>query len=356
LADVPGLRGGGTPAMSDPSKPGPDSSRSLAAPLPKVAVAASSRRSVALTAVGASVVLVGALVVLALRASRSVGEKPRVIPPAAPQVGSRFHPAGPEVESRIFEVTEATGRVEAQRDGKWVLVATGDALTQDDLVRTGNGRAILKLAGTTEIELRDRVEIRLDSISRAGASVDLRRGRVVAHVGRTGGNVAITAARTRTANESGAPARFVVTADEHGRVSVATTEGAARFESAGRVVKVSAGNVTRAEPDQPPVDPERISEDVFLSVAWPSADRRGEKAPVAGRAAPGSVVRVNGTETDVDRGGHFATSVPLRVGQNPIEVEVEDIAGRSRREKRQIRKIPTGAPELAPVPTELWKK
>jgi hypothetical protein len=168
--------------------------------------------------------------------------------------------------------------------------------------------------------------------------------------------VAITAARTRTANEGSAPARFVVTADEHGRVAVATTEGAARFEAAGRAVRVPAGTVTRAEPGQVPADPEKISEDIFLNVTWPTGDRRDDKVPVAGRAAPGSVVRVNGAQTDIDDSGRFAASVAIKVGQNPIEVEVEDSSGRSRSERREIRKIPTKAPELSPVPKELWNQ
>ena len=54
--------------------------------------------------------------------------------------------------------------------------------------------------------------------------------------------------------------------------------------------------------------------------------------------------------------GHFTTSVPVRVGQNPIEVEVEDVAGRIKREQRDVRKISTLPPELVPVPAELWKK
>jgi len=262
----------------------------------------------------------------------------------------------PEVESRIFQVTEATGRVEAQRGGQWVLIVAGDVLTQDNLVRTGLGRAILKLGGTTEIELRDHVEIRLDSISRAGASLDLRRGKVVANVSRSGGKVAITSAATRTANEGTAPARFIVTADEHGRVAVATTEGSALFESAGRSVTVKAGRSTRADPGQPPADPEKISEEVFLSVAWPIGERREDKVPVTGRVEPGSVVRVNGIGADIDGAGHFTTSVPVRVGQNPVEVEVEDITGRTRREERDVRRISILPPELVPVPAELWKK
>jgi glucodextranase-like protein len=313
-----------------------------------------SRRGVLVIAGGA--LLVAGLVVVAFRVSRPLGGGPRPVLVGAPAAGMAPRGATPEVESRIFQVTEATGRVEAQRGGKWVLIVAGDVLTQDDLVRTGNGRAILKLGGNTEIELRDRVEIRLDSISRAGASVDLRRGRVVAHVGRAGDNVAITAARTRTANQGVLPARFVVTADERGRVTVATTEGSAQFESAGRVVSVPAGSTSRADPGQAPIDPEKISEDIFLTVAWPTGDRRGERVPLTGRAAPGSLVHVNGTEAALDGNGRFTTSVSLRVGQNPVEVEVEDVSGRVKTERGEIRKVPTKGPDLAPVPTELWKQ
>lgn len=317
---------------------------------------ASGRSAKRVVAVASSIVVLGVLAVAALRFVLPGDESARNAVPGGKAARGKPGPLLPEVESRIFQVTEATGRVEAQRGGQWVLIAAGDVLTQDDLVRTGNGRAILKLGRTTEIELRDRVELRLDSISRAGASVDLRRGRVVAHVGRSGSNVAITAARTRTANEGGSPARFVVTADELGRVAVATTEGAASFEAAGRVVNVPAGSATRADPGQPPTDPERIPEEVFLSVTWPTGDRRDDKVPVTGRAAPGSVVRVNGADTDIDGSGQFTASVPLKVGPNPIRVDVEDPSGRSRSERRDIRKISTKGPDLAPVPTDLWKK
>jgi hypothetical protein len=306
-------------------------------------------------AIGVGAVVVIGLGIAAYRFSRplrssqraAVGVRPGVSGPAVLR---------PEVESRIFQVSEATGRVEAKRGGKWVLVVAGDVLTQDDLVRTGVGRAILKLGGTTEIELRERVELRLDSISRAGASVDLRRGRVVATVGRAGSNVTVTAARTRTANQGGAPARFVVTADERGRVAVAATQGEAQFESAGRTVRLAAGTTSSAEPGQAPVDPEKISEDVFLNVTWPAGDRRGDRVAVSGRTTPGALVRVNGAPAEVDANGAFMAAVPVRVGGNSVEVEAEDAAGRSKVERREIRKIPTKAPLLSPVKTELWNQ
>lgn len=345
------------PSQSSPSWDAVEPPR--AAPSPRPAPASPARRSRGraglLVAAGLGVVVIG-LGVLALRLSRPVPSQRGLVRGPATSVPGPVVVRPPEVESRIFQVSEATGRVEAKRGGKWVLVGAGDVLTQDDLVRTGVGRAILKLGGTTEIELRERVELRLDSISRAGASVDLRRGRVVATVGRAGSNVTVTAARTRTANQGSAPARFVVTADEHGRVAVAATQGEARFEAAGRTVNLAAGTTSRAEPGQAPIDPEKISEEVFLSVTWPTGDRREEKVPVAGRAAPGSTVRVNGTPAEVDATGAFAATVPLRVGGNPVEVEAEDVSGRAKLEKREIRKISTKAPLLAPVKTELWKQ
>jgi len=313
---------------------------------------------------------------LAMTVTRSIGRRPHPVranvsgtvagaKPLATAVSVR--PLAPEVESRIFEVAEATGRVEALRGDKWVVVASGDVLTEEDLVRTGTGRAVLRLgsrsnetgaaagAGATEIELRERVEIRLDSVSRAGASLALRRGKVVARV-ETGRSVAITSAETKTANEGGLAARFVVTADERGRVAVAATEGAVRFEAAGRAVKVGAGTATHADRGQPPSDPEKITEDVFLSVVWPAGDRRDDRAPVSGKVEPGSVVRVNGAPAEADQAGRFQAAVPIRDGINSVEVEVEDVAGRTRREKRDVRRIPSRRPDLAAEPAELWNQ
>jgi hypothetical protein len=301
----------------------------------------------------AGVTLMLGLGVLALRYSRQAAQPPRAIGRATASRPAEPAPFRPEVESRNFLVAEASGRVEALRGDDWVLIKPGDVLTKDDVVRTGVGRALLKLSGASEVELRERVEIRLDSISNAGASLDLRRGKVLAHVGRAGDNLAITAANTRTANAGGLPARFVVTADDKGRVAVAATEGSASVQAAGRVVTVTAGAQTRVEPGRPPIDPERIPEDILLTVTWPGGERHEERLPIAGYVAPGSQVRVNGAPTALDGAGRFIASVPIHGGPNAIEVVVDDVAGRSKRERREIRKI-AEAPPLAPVRTNLW--
>jgi len=320
--------------------------------------AARSRRIGSVAGRVAGVALIGGLGVLALRYSRPAPPAPAALP--KPTAASSAPPAPvaatfrPEVESRNFVVAEASGRVETWRAGAWVLIKAGDVLTKDDLVRTGIGRVLLRLSGSSEVELRERVEIRLDSISRAGASLDLRRGKVLAHVGRPGDNVAITAAHTRTRNAEGLPARFVVTADEKGRVAVAATEGAATVEAAGKIVTLQAGTETRAEPGRPPLDPEKIPEDVFLTVSWPAGERHEDRLAVTGNASPGSQVRVNGTPAALDASGRFAATVPAHNGPNPIEVEVDDTVGRSKHERREITKVSTAAPGLVPVPSQLW--
>lgn len=304
----------------------------------------------------ATIALGGVLVVLVV--SRDPDPTPasrwRNLPSSSPVVDRARQ--RPEVDSHIFQVAEATGRVEVHRGDHWILVSRGDVLTQDDVVRTGNGRALLKLGLTTEVALRERVELRLDSISRAGASLDLRRGKVVARVDGATSSIVITAARTRTANDRAAPARFIVLADDHGQVTVAATEGAARFESAGQAVIVPAGKVSQASPGSPPDNPETIPEEIFLLVTWPTRESRDDdQVPIGGRVDARSAVSVNGIPAEPDRNGRFAVNVPVRNGTNPVTVEVEDISGRVRAEKREVRKIPTRPPDLEPVKTELWE-
>jgi len=345
-----------TPAPSAKSTATPTAKSS--APKPGVPRTTLSRRVWKRLPLVAGAGLVLGLSFVALKISRPIREPP--LRRLSGDLGGKEAHAPvarglPEVESRIFQVAESTGRVEAHRGGQWVPVGRGDVLTQDDVVRTLNGRAVLKFGTSTEVELRDRVEIRLDNISRAGASLDLRRGKVVARVGRSDSNIVITAAKTRTTNDQSAPARFVVLADERGQVTVAATEGAARFEAGGQAVVVPAGKVTHATAGQAPADPETIPEEIFLTVAWPTHEAHDEtRVTIGGRVDPRSLVRVNGTPSEADRNGRFQAPVAIRDGTNPVEVEVEDISGRVRVEKKDLRKIPSQPPRLEPVKTELW--
>ena len=288
----------------------------------------------------------------------------------------------------MFEVMSATGKVEAQRGETWSAIRQGDKLTRSDVVRTSAASgAVLRLAAGTEIELRAGVEIRLDAWSAAapapgaaggsasggggaapvaaagassppaGATVDLRRGKVLARVGNAG-SLAINARDTRTTSEG--PARFVVLADENGRVAVATIAGKTRFAAGGKSVSLPAGTASASQGGAAPDDPEHISEEVFLNVVWPTVDRHGEHAQIKGRATPSSVVTVRapgGLETAaVGADGQFSVTVPVSIGKTPIEVEAEDLVGHTKQATTTLTRRPPPPPALRPEATDLWKK
>ena len=262
-------------------------------------------------------------------------------------------PAPPREEA-TFQVTAATGNVEAQRAGQWVPIKTGDTLTRTDVVRTAaGGGATLQLSAGTEIELRERVEIELDRLA-SGATVDLRHGKVLARVsGRD--SVEITSRDTHTANEG--PAHFVVLSDERGRVSVASLAGKAKFTAGGKSLTLPQGTQSTSAAGAAPSDPERIPEEVLLEVVWPAAEQRHAAADteVKGRAAPSSSVTVNGTPTEVGTDGQFTATVPLHSGKNAVDVKVEDLGGRTRQASATLlRRGPP--PTLRPEATDLWKK
>ena len=262
--------------------------------------------------------------------------------------------SAPARDEATFHVLSAVGSVEAQRAGQWVPIKAGDTLTRTDVVRTAAGaRAVLHLSAGTEIELRERVEIGLDRLA-SGATVDLRHGKVVAHVSGSD-SVEITSRDTRTANEG--PAHFVVLSDERGRVSVASLAGKARFTAGGKSLTLPQGTQSMSAAGAAPSDPERIPEEVLLEVVWPAAEQRHAAADteVKGRASPASSVMVNGTHAQIGADGQFTATVPLQTGKNTVEVKVEDLGGRTRQASATLlRRGPP--PTLTPEATDLWKK
>lgn len=304
---------------------------------------------VALVGVGIALLLYGAT-----RVSRSLFERPVRVDTAPSANTARPAPEN-SADANIFQVTAAVGQVDAYREGRWIAVQKGDLLSLQDVVRTTPGAsAVLRLGAATEIDLREKVEIRLDKLSAAGAIVDLRRGKLVARVAGDGDNLEITARQTRTVNEG--PARFVVMAGENGRVSVASTSGRARFSAGGKTVTLTEGTETHAEENQGPDDPEKIPEEVLLTVVWPSGERHGEDVNIHGKASATSLVTVNGDPVAVGADGGFMAKVPLKEGDNPIRVEAESLAGGRRAATRTLLRPTTRPPKLAPGKVPLWKQ
>lgn len=321
--------------------------------------AAEQRRRVRPYARLALMALVAAAVLLAAtRMSRYLFERPRAPSEAAPTVttpGLALPRADPgEADAAMFRVARSQGEVEALRDGQWVAVPLGEVIGSSDVIRTGAGsRAVLRLGSSTEIDLREKVQIRLDRLSRTEVSVDLVRGKVFAHVARAGDHLTISASETRTSNE--VPTHFIVKAEESGRVSVAVTDGSARFASGGREVILGPGTESRSERGGVPAEPERIPEEVLLGVVWPEGEQHGGRATIAGNARPSSVVMLNGAPVAVAADGRFKSYLPLREGKNQIRVEAEDLMGRQKTTTTTLERLPAHRPELTPVPGPLWK-
>jgi hypothetical protein len=304
----------------------------------------------------ALVVVVAGGVFAASRLSRVLFERPTREASLVGTMGGGAADAGAAADPRIFQVVSADGQVDVYRDGRWIAIHQGDLLTRDDLVRTVPGaHAVLRLSAGGEIELREKVEIRLDRLSADGASVDLRHGKVVARVAAANESLAITARETTTSTEG--PSHVVVQSDERGQVSVATLKGKARFTSAGKTVVLPEGTETRSvRLGAPPEDPERIPEEVLLQVVWPEGDHKAEKAQIEGHVRPTSLVTINGAEAAVGADGRFTATVPLREGGNHVSVEAEDLAGRKRQASATLLRRPMRPPRLTPEPGELWKR
>ena len=273
-------------------------------------------------------------------------EMPAGLPPLSPRLSA----AGPTQ----FRVSALAGNVEAFQNGQWYVARAGHLLSSKDVVRTHGGSRALLRRGSIEIEVRDNMDLRLDKLEKTTAKLGLLRGgRVSANVGKDGDKLEIDALDTRTTNVGAA--RFAVSVSPSGNVSVAASEGAARFEAQGKQVLVRKGNESTAFPGAAPSDPEPIPEQLLLAVIWPEDDKPEAVSQIRGRASPSSRVRVNGEETSVAPDGSFLARVPLSAPQTRVRVEAEDMAGRRKTLDKVVRRPPR-APSLQPSGGRLWNE
>ena len=309
---------------------------------------AESRRQAARFQIVVLVLVVAVLTIATLLSRRFFEDRK----PEMPAGLSPVSPVTPESNANLFRVTALQGDVEALQNGQWYVVRAGHLLSTKDVVRTKPGARALLRRGSVELELRDNMDLRLDDLEKETARVGLLRGgKVSASIAGDKEHVEITAAHTKTSNVGAA--RFVVSLSPSGKVNVATSEGAARFAGNGKEVVVPGGSASAALPDQSPTDPEPIPQEILLSVIWPEDDRLDGQARIRGKAQPSSKVIVNGAETEVGTDGIFRATVPLKVGKNHVQVDAEDIIGRTKSVDRVVtRSAP--APTLVPTNQELW--
>jgi hypothetical protein len=293
-----------------------------------------------------AVILGGATVMSRIFFERPRGDLPAGLPSVAPRT--------PLAEPTQFRVSALAGSVEAFQNGQWYVARAGHLLSSKDVVRTHDGSRALLRRGSVEIELRDNMDLRLDKLENRKASLGLLRGdRVSANVGKEDEHLEIKAMDTRTENVGAAS--FTVAVAPSGQVSVATTEGAARFESQGKHVLVRKGMESSAAPGLAPGTPEPIPEQLLLSVIWPEEETSDGIAKIKGHASPSSRIWVNRQEVPVGPDGNFQAPVPSAGTKTPIRVDAEDISGRKKSESRVMRRTPS-SPHLEASGDELWNK
>ena len=212
-----------------------------------------------------ALVAVGAVVAVAARVSRRLFEAPETAALGRPGPRSRRRtaPPPPGDDPHVFEVMSATGKVEVQRGGRLGADPAGRHAharrRRPHLRRVGRRAAAggrngdraargrrdppRRVGRRAAPPPRHRPAASADGAG-GGASVDLRRGKVLARVGAAG---ALADQRARHPDHDDGPARFVVLADEHGRVSVAAIEGTTRFAAAGKSVTLRRGTASASQ-------------------------------------------------------------------------------------------------------------
>src|SRR5262245_44366456 len=115
--------------------------------------------------------IVAATLAVATLVSQRFFEHPRNEPAPRPNEATEAAPG-----QAPFRVGAIEGAVEALHNGQWYVVQAGDLLSLQDVIRTPKGSRTLLRRGTVEIEVREGVDIRLDSLAAETASFDLLRG------------------------------------------------------------------------------------------------------------------------------------------------------------------------------------
>jgi hypothetical protein len=234
-----------------------------------------------------------------------------------------------------FTLATVEGDVEVKRGDSWVRVQPGDTLSAAEAIRTADGSsALIRDERGDELTLRERVELGVNALSQTVTELTLRRGKVKAAPGASTERFDIHAASADAVAPAGS--RFTVYADERGAVAVASEKGDVKVIAAGKTVTVPARTRTTVEPGAGPSDPVAVSDDVFLSVAWPAGEVHATHVAVGGKTEPGAIVTVNGKPAAVGPDGVFTADVPLVDGKNPIEVATESIDGSHKKDDHAV--------------------
>lgn len=293
---------------------------------------------------------IGTVLLLAGVGSRQLFERPRHRKAVA------VRPTRPTKEAPNddrFRVSGVQGTVEFLQEGKVYVLQAGDLLSLQDVIRTGAGARVLLRRKGSELEVRENLEIQLQFIADKQAEFSILRGNgdMSAKVDDSEATVKIRSDETQAVNVG--PSRWVVARGEQGKVAVAVSQGAVQFAGRGRSVVVKAGRQSVAPSNQPPSDPVETPADLLLDVVWPEQTNLQRTATIEGKTSPLSTVSVNGQVIDTHPDGSFKANVPLKVGNNDVEVKARDVLGRKKSLSGTLHRPPK-APSLEAAKEELW--
>jgi hypothetical protein len=231
-------------------------------------------------------------------------------------------------------VTSAEGFVEVKdrASGQWRKLTVGDALDDDDSVRTGrNGEARLRLSDGIEVRLSPRSEFTIRELTAGASRVRLEVGHVSAAVDATRNQVLRVEASGSDAVAETRGGEFGMVTDGAGQVAVATKTGAVNLTARGKTVEVLAGNASTVINGAEPSAPSAMPASLLLKVADPVRRTTNVSSTVIeGTTIPGALVHAQEKTVVADKAGRFKVPVRLDDGANKIGITVVDALGRQK--------------------------
>ncbi|MGQ0508612.1 MAG: hypothetical protein ACT4TC_25210 [Myxococcaceae bacterium] len=228
-------------------------------------------------------------------------------------------------------IVNKNGKVEVNRAKKgWREAQIGDPLSPDDAVRTSeNGELEIGIAAV-RIRVRERSEFRVKTLTNKVLRGQLK-GQLESSAPEKGERVVEIEGENSDALVRSEGGTFSISADERGGVAVAAVNGVVDLSSAGRSVRVRAGEISRASRGSAPQAPKAARRTVLLAVDWPNRKETNRRTiPLAGHVDAGTRVLVQGKLAKVDDDGNFNAEIPLKRGRQRVGVVAVDVLGRRR--------------------------
>ena len=242
-------------------------------------------------------------------------------------VGYKFLFVG--IERTTLTVVIADGEVARITQGGATEDATaGMILTPRDRLQVGEGRAVLSIDDQSRLTLDAASTIEVLEVDATGVRVELEDGKVQARIRPDSPMLSVFSRGRGVASND---ADFTIGVDSEGALAVKTENGVVEVQGIDGINQVEAGQQMNAMPSQNAVVGS-VPASLLLEVAWPESGRIREAAlTIEGRTDPYAEIRLgsgdDGSTVRAGSDGHFQVSLPLKEGQNPLQVEARDALG-----------------------------